>query len=250
MLGTTGGLDMEKQYKEYDQHMVPHIMQDTHWDCGLACVAMLLQGMNVKTSSKDLAKQCTVESIWTIDLAYLLGKYATDFTYYTSYFGSRKEYQMDSFYKANFDEDELRVNHLFSAAKRVLPLDDFKRYLSYKRFALLVLVNARLLECVLCKEKHTHLDRGNGDGYLGHFVVLIGYDSTNNIFIYRDPATEDSYCVMSTKDLDHARQAQGTDHDCNPIVVIEIKDFPHIIELPRPPTGVGADYFRLMIVLL
>lgn len=48
---------------------------------------------------------------------------------------------------------------------------------------------------------------------VGHFVVLIGYDPTDDMFIYRDPAAGDSYCVISANDLDRARQATGTDHD-------------------------------------
>lgn len=78
---------------------------------------MVLRGMNVDISLDDLAKQCAVESVWTIDLCFLLRTYVQDFTYYTSYFGSRKEYQDDHFYQDGFDQDEIRVNRLFSIAK-------------------------------------------------------------------------------------------------------------------------------------
>lgn len=78
---------------------------------------MILGGLNIMACVEDLQNQCKVESIWTIDLAFLLQHYVTNFTYYTSYFGSRKEYQQDSFYKATFDQDELRVNRLFATAR-------------------------------------------------------------------------------------------------------------------------------------
>jgi hypothetical protein len=78
---------------------------------------MILGGVNITACLEDLTNQCAVESIWTIDLAFLLHHYMTTFTYYTSYFGSRKEYQQDSFYQATFDQDELRVNHLFDTAR-------------------------------------------------------------------------------------------------------------------------------------
>lgn len=48
---------------------------------------------------------------------------------------------------------------------------------------------------------------------LGHFIVLIGYDPTEDVFIYRDPAVRDQFCVISADDFDDARQSEGTDHD-------------------------------------
>lgn len=43
--------------------------------------------------------------------------------------------------------------------------------------------------------------------------MLIGYDPTEDVFIYRDPAVRDQFCVISADDLDDARQSEGTDHD-------------------------------------
>ncbi|ORZ08717.1 Guanylyl cyclase [Absidia repens] len=224
---------MDYYEEDFDQHAVPHIMQNTNWDCGLACVAMLLKGMNMTVSLEELTKQCQVESIWTIDLAFLLHRYIHEFTYYTSYIGSRKEYQDASFYQEQFDQDEPRVNHLFSIAKTssihvvrmILPLDDFKRFLFSQKFAMIVLVNAWGLKCDICKKCHGDAiaacgQMANDNTYLGHFVVLIGYDPTDDVFIYRDPATRDRFCVISAQDLDHARQAEGTDHDC---IVIQLR---------------------------
>lgn len=83
----------------------------------IACTTMVLQGLGIECTIEQVTKQCGLTSVWTIDLAYLLRTYRPDFTYYTSYFGSRKEYQGSKFYKATFDEDERRVNKLFVAAK-------------------------------------------------------------------------------------------------------------------------------------
>ncbi|CAO3606923.1 unnamed protein product [Cunninghamella blakesleeana] len=96
--------DISYDYVEYNQHVIPHIMQNNQWDCGLACVAMVLNGMNINTSLEELTRSCAVSSIWGIDLAYLLKNYVKDFTYYTSYFGSRKEYQDNQFYQDGFNE--------------------------------------------------------------------------------------------------------------------------------------------------
>lgn len=43
--------------------------------------------------------------------------------------------------------------------------------------------------------------------------MLIGYDPTEDVFIYRDPAVRDQFCVISADDFDDARQSEGTDHD-------------------------------------
>ncbi|KAI9015232.1 Guanylyl cyclase, partial [Phycomyces nitens] len=188
-----------------------------NWDCGIACIAMVLQGLGIRCSLRSLADQCAVKSVWTIDLVYLLrNNYEGDFTYYTSYFGSRREHQGNTFYQDDFDEDERRVNKLFGSAKSnsihvvrmMLPLDDFKRFLYCQRFVIVVLVNARLLKCQKCRLFIIIIIIQTG-----HFICLIGYDPTENLFIYRDPAVVYSYCTISAEDLDNARKASGTDHD-------------------------------------
>ncbi|KAI8078155.1 Guanylyl cyclase [Gilbertella persicaria] len=220
-------------YSEFSDHPIPHINQDTNWDCGLACVVMTLRGLGFIVSVEEITRQCPVNSVWTIDLAFLLRNYVQDFTYYTSYLGSRKEYQDQKFYQDSFNEDEKRVNKLFAIAKScsvhvvrmMLPLDDFKRFLFCKKFAIITLVNARLLRCQLCKQHRgclgslcsqldLLLERCKGYDYLGHFIVLIGYDPTEDLFVYRDPAANDAFCTISADDLDEARQSEGTDHDC------------------------------------
>ncbi|ORX53235.1 hypothetical protein DM01DRAFT_1336414 [Hesseltinella vesiculosa] len=194
---------------------------------------MVLRGLLVNATMNDLVKECKVESVWTIDLAFLLGKYVHDFTYYTSYLGSRREHQDDVFYQDDYDADELRVNRLFAKAKSasihvvrmVLPLDDFKRFLHCQKFAMITLINARLLNCPICKKHETCvaiacsqvellLERVKRQSYIGHFIVLIGYDPKEDVFIYRDPNAADGFCVISSKQFDLARQADGTDHDC------------------------------------
>ncbi|KAJ1541915.1 hypothetical protein HK096_009801, partial [Nowakowskiella sp. JEL0078] len=50
--------------------------------------------------------------------------------------------------------------------------------------------------------------------YVGHYVVLVGYDSAEDQFLYRDPGTDAEVCVIKALDLEKARCAGGTDHDC------------------------------------
>lgn len=78
---------------------------------------MILQGLGFNVSLEEIIGQCSINSIWTIDLAFILKNYVQDFTYYTSYLGSRKEYQEQRFYQDDFDQDEKRINRLFAIAK-------------------------------------------------------------------------------------------------------------------------------------
>ncbi|KAH8550570.1 Guanylyl cyclase [Umbelopsis sp. PMI_123] len=225
-------------YSQYDDSIVPHIMQNSNWDCGLACIAMTMRALGKDVDINDLRQHCHVNSIWTIDLAFLLRNYVEDFTYYTSFLGSRKEYQQNKFYQETFSEDEKRVNKLFAIAKScnvhvvrmLLPMDDFKRFLFCKKFAIITLVNARLLRCQWCQNQKgcsasvcvgfdSILDRMKGYEYIGHFIVLINYDPNDDVFIYRDPAQQDKVCVIQAEILDSARQSIGTDNDC---IVIRI----------------------------
>ncbi|PHZ07376.1 uncharacterized protein RHIMIDRAFT_274952 [Rhizopus microsporus ATCC 52813] len=229
-------ISINEALSNYDQVSdcpIPHIQQASNWDCGLACVAMILQGLGFNCNIEEIARQCSVNSVWTIDLAFILKNYVQDFTYYTSYLGSRKEYQEQKFYQEDFNQDEKRINKLFAIAKScsvhvvrmILPLDDYKRFLYCKQYATITLVNARLLKCKLCQQTRGclgsicgqldfFLEKFKGYDYLGHFILLIGYDPTEDTFIYRDPAIKDEFCVISADDLNEARQSEGTDHDC------------------------------------
>ncbi|KAG1150746.1 hypothetical protein G6F37_001274 [Rhizopus arrhizus] len=210
-------------YAQVNDCPIPHIQQDSNWDCGLACVVMTLQGLGFRCDLEEIQAACSVNSVWTIDLAFILKNYVHDFTYYTSYLGSRKEYQEQKFYQQDFDEDEKRINRLFAIAKScsvhvvrmILPLDDYKRFLHCKQFATITLVNKRQ-GCLgsVCGKLDLFLEKFKGYDYLGHFIVLIGYDPTEDVFIYRDPAVKDQFCVISADDFDDARQSEGTDHDC------------------------------------
>ncbi|KAG2223719.1 hypothetical protein INT45_003443 [Circinella minor] len=207
-------------------------------DNRIASLAMILKGLGTESSIEQLTEEIQLTSIWTIDLAFLLRKYEPDFTFYTSVFGTREEYQGVKFYEATFDQDKKRVNKLFASAKSCsvhivrmkLPIEDYKRFLFNRQFAIVALVNARLLHCERCEAGRGCMAslcgqlfyKISSDDYtecilykmeLGHYIVLIGYDPTEDLFIYRDPGIMDDYCTISTEEFDQARQAEGTDHD-------------------------------------
>jgi hypothetical protein len=50
-------------------------------------------------------------------------------------------------------------------------------------------------------------------GYTGHYILIIGFDSAQQQFIVRDPATVESELRVSAAALDQARRSFGTDED-------------------------------------
>ncbi|KAF9339201.1 Guanylylate cyclase-domain-containing protein [Linnemannia elongata] len=243
---------------------VPHINQVDNWDCGLACVAMVANALGSRLSLAEVSLHCSVESVWTIDLVYILRKLSNDqaslptiqfskrspsqyhvpnlspgrgegwdFTYYTSTIGVDAAHSKEKFYRKSFDDDQKRVNELFENAdaanvrviELTLPLDDFKRFLYCRKYAIITLVNQRLLKCPQCLEKTNFcscnagplgsiVQRMKGFRYIGHFIVLVAYDANEDMFYYRDPAVNDELCSIAAADLERARNSSGTDHDC------------------------------------
>ncbi|ORY00485.1 hypothetical protein K493DRAFT_210904, partial [Basidiobolus meristosporus CBS 931.73] len=204
---------------------------------GLACVYMILVALGLKnTSMTDLRLACSTDSVWTIDLAYLIRKfYDVDFTYYTSYMGINPSHTTQEFYQESMESDEERVSRQFASAKKnnirvirlILPLVDFKRFLIGQKYAILLLVDLRFLKCEKCKVRAT---RYGSETYsqdfvilsnaFRHFIVLIQYDLTRNLFIYRDPGSHDDYCTIQPDQLEKARSSVGTDHDWYDIISI------------------------------
>lgn len=130
----------------------------------------------------------------------------------------------------------LARRHSISIIRLTFPLDDFKRFLLHRRFAIIVLVNAELLRCDLCNTLQTSHSpntspigsmeilpsnycwrtslSSNDVEYAGHFIVLIGYEPNYDCFIYRDPAVRSYFCRIPATQFELARRSRGTDDDC------------------------------------
>ncbi|XP_038721142.1 guanylyl cyclase 1 isoform X3 [Tripterygium wilfordii] len=97
---------------------VPHINQQFSWDCGLACVLMVLSTIGINDFSiQSLAELCRTTSIWTVDLAYLLQKFSVRFSYFTVTFGANPDFSVETFYKEQLPNDLVRVDMLFQKAR-------------------------------------------------------------------------------------------------------------------------------------
>ena len=49
--------------------------------------------------------------------------------------------------------------------------------------------------------------------YLGHFIVVIGYDHAKNIMFYRNPARTKTLSYTDYTSFEAARKSYGTDQD-------------------------------------
>ncbi|KAJ2890776.1 hypothetical protein IWW38_003948 [Coemansia aciculifera] len=268
------------------------ILQHDSWDCGLACVCMVLRAFGYTTCTiAQLTRHANTASVWTIDLVYLLHHFlpAADFTYYTKCLGINPEHTQHDFYREGMDDDEARVMRLFACARRdpalhvvqiVIPLIDLKRFLVHRQYVVILLVDNTLLKCIACERSqmlaatarsaHHHHPRharsrsvnifgfgssklpsspptaavtagsssgvtnkslpaaapGGGmfawfsrrrqmkDGYLGHYILLIAYIPSLDVFVYRDPGISEEYCLATASTINAARNRPGTDADC------------------------------------
>ena len=69
--------------------------------------------------------------------------------------------------------------------------------------------------CALDKKVDSFFDtkKLKKNNYLGHFVVLIGYDDNKKLIFYRNPATSKKLSFTSYFNFEIARKSFGTDQD-------------------------------------
>ncbi|KAK4487848.1 hypothetical protein RD792_003584, partial [Penstemon davidsonii] len=104
---------------------VPHINQQRTWDCGLACVLMVLKALGVHNCDiQELGELCSTTSIWTVDLAYLLQKFSVSFTYCTVTLGANPDFSVETFYKVNIlSHEHICIFRLAICIQEQLPND-------------------------------------------------------------------------------------------------------------------------------
>lgn len=240
------------QFIQQHNASVPYVSQSYSWDCGLACVQMALRakGNEENVTYSDLRRQCTTDSIWSIDIAYLLKYFRLQSVYYTVMKGVRPEYREQEFYRTQISDDTKRVNQLFQNAEQNgvvviqshVSLSHIRRVVSNGMLAL-TLMDKRLLKCCLCdRVEHSRgTKRSIGSdqaGFVGHYVLLYGYFAPADVYLIKDPAARRETCVISADVLQEARLAFGTDQD---ILFIDSRnhDIPSATEI-APETAVTS----------
>jgi len=218
-------LDSMKEYAKVEGAKYPHVQQKYSWDCGLACAEMVLKARGIHDIEfSDLHEVCRTKSVWTIDLAYLMRNYGIEARYYTTSMGVREEYKKQAFYQKHLKEDAVRVQTLFDMAKetgvnvvcRSVSNEWLKALVERNRALVIVLVDNRLLHCVLCNRSGhffaNSLTRLH-PGFIGHYVLICGYHADSDSFLIKDPAMSRNACMVKSKNLENARRAFGTDED-------------------------------------
>eukprot|EP00955_Chlamydomonas_euryale_P100040 365255-Chlamydomonas_euryale.AAC.19 len=134
--------------------------------------------------------------------------------------GPNPAYANESFYMANIHEDEKRVQRLFEAApgagiamrQRSLASNELQGLMLTGTCLVIALVDRRKLQpWVMCADVPSLV--GYDGGYLGHYVLIIGFDPVTDEYIVRDPAGMDAEQRLAASSLDQARMSFGTDED-------------------------------------
>ncbi|XP_022990004.1 protein GUCD1 [Cucurbita maxima] len=227
---------------------VTHINQLQQWDCGLACVLMILDTLGIHDCHiQSLADLCGTTSIWTVDLAYLLQSFSVSFSYFTVTFGADPNYSVESFYKEELANDLVRVDKLFQKAVDA-GIKIECRSISKEEISLLML--SGIYVAIVLVDQHT-LSRSwledvlvsgicdSNSSYTGHYIVVCGYDADADQFEIRDPASSSKHVRISSKCLDDARKCFGTDED---ILLVSLEKSGKLrIPSPRLSPNVNID---------
>jgi len=256
---------------------INHCEQSETWDCGVACLLMILRWLNDLDLSLtgslqpdnevciDFDQSCPLseaeidekkwmletlgtESIWTIDLIFLLdklilrkkrkknreGRGTADASYLfcSSNLGVNESYRGFNFYKQTFREDEDRVKKLFRmtcdsgfSLVRTFYLDlNFVLYLvTRENCVAIVLLDDNLLgNGMFSSNKELKL-------FTGHFVILCGISfnkaditqaeaygvgkGSRYCMVLKNPGNSQATVFVTPLQFERAWRAEGTDHD-------------------------------------
>ncbi|KAK9075452.1 hypothetical protein SSX86_003775 [Deinandra increscens subsp. villosa] len=208
---------------------VPHLKQERTWDCGLVCVLMVLKTLNINHFDiKDLEAFCHTNSIWTVDLAYLLQKLSISFSYITVTLGANPNFSLETFYEKQLTDDIVRVNMLFQRSQeagidiecRSIKGDEIALLILSGKYILIALVDKYILSKPWTHDEYLSNFSSGSSGYTGHYIVICGYDALTGEFEIRDPASTRTRETISSRCLEKARKSFGTDEDILLVIYI------------------------------
>lgn len=206
---------------------VPHVRQEFNWDCGLACVLMVLKALSMHWFTLSyLRRRCSTKSIWTIDLAHLIQGCGVPVELSTTTIGANPSYAKECFYAENLIEDEARVAHLFRTAPDVgivikhcsIGLREIQQYILSRQHLIIALVDKGKLNAAASSLVHISPFINSSltvapTAYTGHYIIICGYNSLRDEFDIRDPASEQAEIQLPSAALELARKSFGTDED-------------------------------------
>ena len=231
-----------KRTREYALGNIVKIVQKTDWyatilefqsdkvhcfhiscdyrDCGLCCVYSVLcrawqgRGLPVTRARLRAIEDCVPQrSLWTIELVLLLFENGIkDLCFTTSCVGVNSEYKSClDFYASGTDEETIEKAFDVARSKGVsiqkMAIEDGKLESILLLGEHLVII---LLDKVVLDVAPEEVTLGS---YIGHYVLLYGYDAHREVFYAKDPATSDEYDEIPRDVLHAARKRFGTDDD-------------------------------------
>ncbi|XP_022857278.1 uncharacterized protein LOC111378328 isoform X5 [Olea europaea var. sylvestris] len=169
---------------------VPHINQLRTWDCGLACVLMVLRTLGIYNCNiQELGELCSTTSILQEQLP----------------------------------NDLVRVNLLFQEARkaeiniecRSVSADEISELILSGKYIAIALVDQYKLRCSRSWLEDVYISDfySGSPGYTGHYVIICGYDAVANEFEIRDPASSRKFERVTSLCLEESRKSFGTDED-------------------------------------
>ncbi|PAA87895.1 hypothetical protein BOX15_Mlig014628g1, partial [Macrostomum lignano] len=211
----------------------PLVPQSANHDCGIACLRMVLRGLDVPQAETLLAEAMEAsdlgESVWTPDLLRILLHCGLRAQLYSICLLPNPGYAQLNFYRDKFSSDQQRVARNLdwisqidpqAAVQQSLPLSAVLDHLSARLGPVICLIDAnntdaaRLRSCMHCNCLSLSSPCCGGGPYQGHYILLCGYLPEERRLIYRDPMSRISeYKLMSFKEFDRVRTAYGTDED-------------------------------------
>ncbi|CAI5948637.1 unnamed protein product, partial [Closterium sp. NIES-65] len=172
---------------------------------------------------QHLHRQCGTTSVWSIDLVALLQRHGVGVEFLTVTIGANPSFAHQPFYKENMPGDVDRVNRLFADTIRAgvriqcasIGIQHLAWLLLSGRYLIIALVDKRSITHPLASERCPPECCGPTPGYIGHFVVLCGFDGHSRMFQICDPSSHGhggtSWVPMAA--VEDARMTFGTDQD-------------------------------------
>ncbi|CAI7903480.1 unnamed protein product, partial [Closterium sp. NIES-54] len=170
---------------------------------------------------QHLHRQCGTTSVWSIDLVALLQRHGVGVEFLTVTIGANPSFAQQPFYKENMPGDVDRVNRLFADTIRAgvriqcasIGIQHLAWLLLSGRYLIIALVDKRSITHPLASERCPPECCGPTPGYIGHFVVLCGFDSHSRMFEICDPSSHGGTSWVPMAAVDDARMTFGTDQD-------------------------------------
>ena len=195
---------------------VPRFSQSEFWDCGFACVSMLLPN---HPSTSELLSRTKTKSVWTIDLAAICVKEEVmrNVTLYTTNAGVLDSYEEMGYYSAAFQQDKPRVEGLFRDAGD-MGIEVNERSVTSAELANMLEEVDTFAIVLVDSSKLSRVNRG----YQGHYILVLGFNPDVGSFVYYDPSPNQTKRpkVVKKELFDVARKADGTDED---ILVLQMQ---------------------------